>query len=139
MIIRKFIGFLLSLLLLVSNTGMAVNVHYCGGQIAQVKSGYFLHSGCGMEMPAQNPEGKAPVKKCCDEKSVDLKTASVLLSAPYIAFDSGVFIRPSALEIPGFSRVLRCVPAQVSLNYSGKAEANGPPLYQLFSSFIFYA
>lgn len=41
---KKYISFLLAIFLLVSNTGFAVGVHYCGGNVASVKPVFWKSS-----------------------------------------------------------------------------------------------
>ena len=41
---KKHISFLLAIFLLISNTGFALGVHYCGGDVASVKPVFWKTS-----------------------------------------------------------------------------------------------
>lgn len=62
--------FLLVLFFLHSKTGVAFNLHYCGGHLASI-SWVFSAEGCGMEFPKpQKSEGENFAKAhCCDDST----------------------------------------------------------------------
>lgn len=67
---KQLRSILLLLLFLHSKVGVALNVHYCGGQIAAVSWAY-LPENCGMEMKKSSSE--LPIfsaKNCCDDDLV---------------------------------------------------------------------
>lgn len=130
MLSRKCFGILLSLLLLVSQSGMALHVHYCGGEVASVKPVFKVsdEDGCG--------GSSAKKKPCCKDKVVkaDKKTDTVIKTFS-IGFDA--FAVPEAsvfIPMPMLSAV-----ASVKNQNFGSVSTNGPPLYLLYSQYIFYA
>ena len=129
----------LALLILVSNIGLAFNVHYCGGEIAGFSSAYnvaesaikenqFADRGC---CAAKAKQGKT----CCDNKIIKLKeksdvvvkTFSFHLDAPFVIqnWKPVVFVSQNKITCP-----------QTTSYY---CDAHAPPLYQLYSQYIFYA
>lgn len=129
----------LAFLLLVSNIGLAVNVHYCAGEIASVSSGYNI--GEIREIPVMPEEAcckelKAVGKKCCSDKIVDLedktddvvvKTFSFQIEMPFVGHDWKPLVFPSANNLQS---------AQIVSYY---CDAHAPPLFKLYSQYIFYA
>ena len=86
---RKHIGFLLAIFLLVSNTGFAIDVHYCGGNVASVKPIFWKTS----ETLGKEEKGCCPPKvstsvnkkdSCCKNKVVHFqkKLGKVTLRLP---------------------------------------------------------
>jgi len=129
----------LAFLLLVSNVGLAFNVHYCGGNIAGISSVYPIDAkDVVKEMPSEKSCCAAKVgtsKSCCKDKvikigkksEVTVKVFSLQMDAPFTfeTFKSVVFTSvPTVLSdaIPTYY-----------------CDANAPPLYQLYSQYTFYA
>ncbi|NUY81759.1 hypothetical protein HUK80_12695 [Flavobacterium sp. MAH-1] len=126
---KKCIGFLLAFLVLASNTGLAFSVHYCGDEIASVKP-IFLSSekGCCGKADSK-PMGccKTKIVKSDKEHETIVKTFSFSFEAPFV---------PSEIV---------SIPFQISSNFIEKpaasyyCDANAPPLFKLYSQYIFYA
>lgn len=143
---KKHITFLLSFLLLVSNTGLAVNVHYCMDKIAEVSFAYKLEEPCDTHHHNQDKEQHE--KACCAEPgeshdtcckddvlklkqdnqdNIIIKSIQFDLTQFYIAeswnpslfFTQDTFVKK---EIPSFY-----------------CRANAPPLFKLYCRYIFYA
>lgn len=71
---KRISAFLLTFLFLISNSGMAVNGHWCGGKLASVKFLSDEEHGCKC--------GKSPMKaNCCKEVKVSLKANKELANA----------------------------------------------------------
>lgn len=138
---KKSTSLILAFFLLVSNLGMAFNVHFCSGTISSISLNYKITEACAM------PEKKAPVKKCCAEKAkenkkccsdkkvdikkkseeVVVKTFSFNAELPFVINDWNPIIfenQPVALK-------------QSTIEYC--CDANAPPLFKLYSQYIFYA
>jgi|SRR6218665_2576 len=137
--ITKCTSLFLALLILVSNVGLAFNVHYCGGKIAGISSVYNVaHFETEKKAPAKKSCCAAKTDKdqsCCKDKVIKIdkkqevvvKTFSFQISLPFIfeAWQPLVFIGTPLLQntqIPSY-----CF------------DANAPPLYQLYSQYILYA
>ena len=72
---RRILSFFLAALILGTRVGFALNVHYCGAEIASVS---FAHnpSNCGMEMSKKKdiPSKKNITKKsCCKDTTLILQ------------------------------------------------------------------
>lgn len=64
---NTFRAFLLLFFFLQSKVGVAFNIHYCGGHVAQISSA-FHPKNCGMEAPEGEKESPTPIltqKSCC--------------------------------------------------------------------------
>lgn len=137
--IKKCTSLLLALLVLFSNAGLAFNVHYCGGEIAKITSGYSIDSASAEDNPfAERACCIAKAKEnqtCCDNKiiksekksDVVVKTFSFQIDAPFVIhhWKPLVFVPVSEVTLP-----------QTTTYY---CDAHAPPLYQLYSQLIFYA
>lgn len=139
--LRKSISLILAFFLLVSNVGLAFNVHFCGGEVSSISTAYKISESCTMPEKAA-PEKKCCAekakegKKCCSDKKVDLKkkseevvvkTFSFHASLPFVVQDW----KPLVFENPTQSL------KQDRIGYC--CNANAPPLFKLYSQYIFYA
>ena len=139
---KKHIGTLLSALILFSNIGLALNVHYCHGSVSGVTLSYKEDS-CGMAKAKEEKSccAKAKVaaqKKCCKSHVVKLedKTAKTLvkslqldLAAFYVAVPHNYnlqFLNGPAVKYK-------------KENPSFYADSNAPPLYKLYCQYVLYA
>ncbi|MBP7396777.1 MAG: hypothetical protein KA933_07455 [Flavobacterium sp.] len=133
--VKKSTSLFLALLLLVSNIGMAFNVHYCGDSIAAIS----LHSELlSLTEPDGCCEKTAVVEKdsCCKDKVVHFEKKSDNATVKIVLFDiSAPFLVP-VQHVPVFARTLHFQKAVVNDFY---VAINAPPLYQLYHQYIFYA
>lgn len=138
---KKSTSLILAFFLLVSNMGMAFNVHFCSETISSITLNYKVDESCTI------PEKKAPVKKCCAEKAkenkkccsdkkieqkkkseqVVVKTFSFNADLPFVINDW----KPIVFE------TLPASIQQTPIEYC--CDANAPPLFKLYSQYIFYA
>lgn len=141
---RKSLVFLLSLLLLVSNTGLAVSMHYCGDELAAVDTGFGARNlGCSEEAAPCCAAAAADAQReqlsktsCCVEKAIQLKTATqeVITKQTSVEKMAAVTVTEAIVAPTPFVPVR---PIGLSEGYS--YAAHGPPLYLLYSSYLFYA
>lgn len=130
----------LALLLLVSNLGLAFNVHFCEGKIAAVSTVYNVEEVCEMPQPEVDKacckEAAVSHKSCCDDKVVDLqddadqivvKTFSLSIAAPFIA-------TPYNPVMVAFKSAI-----QTDVPAAYYCESHAPPLFKLYRQLIFYA
>jgi hypothetical protein len=138
---KKSTSLILAFFLLVSNLGMAFNVHFCSGAISSISLNYKTGEACVM------PKKADPIKKCCAEKAkenkkccsdkkveikkkseeVVIKTFSFNEALPFVINDWNPIIfqnEPVAVK-------------QNTIEYC--CDANAPPLFKLYSQYIFYA
>lgn len=139
MIFKKHISILIALLVLVSNSGLAFNVHYCEGKIASISSVFAEEEVCEnrvvvKEFCCVKPE--ATHKECCSDKKVDLKNKTEKIIIKTISLDF----------VPAFFTAYRntitaavCTPIKTTKNVAFYCETNAPPLYKLFCQLTFYA
>lgn len=139
--LRKSTSLILAFFLLVSNMGFAFNVHFCGGEISSISASYKVDGACKMPKKATSEkkccaEKAKEDKKCCSDKKVDLKkkseevvfkTFSFQAELPFIVNDW----KPIVFENQPLSV------KQNTIDYC--CDANAPPLFKLYSQFIFYA
>ena len=131
---KKHISLLLAFFLLVSNTGLAFNVHYCGDKVASVEPVY-LHSDINPDQKGCCGEKVEKQDSCCrsitlqfQEKSVNnlAKSFSFKAGLLFIKEDNSLFVIPSIGDTAETS-----VP---SYHY----EVNSPPFFKLYHQYIFY-
>ena len=131
---KKCIGLFLALLILVSNVGLAFNVHFCGGKMASVSVQTLAHkvdsekSCCAKKSITED--------SCCKNKTVhfqkksDDATLKAFSFMPYI-----VCLVPQNKEgiVTAQATFIR---QSISTYY---CDANAPPLFKLYHQYIFYA
>jgi len=145
---KKGIALLVAFLMLVSNTGFAMTVHYCGGKISSISSGTRSVESC--EMPeleaekaccAKKAETDKPTieighKKCCTDKTVNLKGKAIDTILKMASVDyTTPFLMPE--QKPVFFGLLESVTVNKIPSYD--CDAHAPPLFKLYHQFIFYA
>lgn len=134
---KKHISILLAFVLLVSNVGFAIDVHYCDGEIASVKP--VLWKAPESPTTAENSCCAPKVEKkdsCCKDKVVNFQKKSENTTVTSISF------QPNFTFI--FEEWKPIVFAPVSYFENSKitsycCDANAPPLFQLYHQYIFYA
>jgi len=135
---KKCTSFLMAVYLLVSTSGLAFHVHYCGGEIASVSTIFKSDESCGMEVQAED-------KSCCNKPSKDHSgcCSDEVIQADFdevtikqISFDFDFVSILKEFSIPVFYTNEVVSSAQI-LNYY--CNSNAPPFYELYSQFVFYA
>lgn len=136
---KKHIALLLAFFLLASNSGLALNVHYCGNTIAAVSTVFSKEEVC--EVPVVEEKAccakiETSHKKCCSDKEINLDddTEKIVIKSFSLDLDS-VFIfnewQPTQFAtVESYSNIQQ---------FEYYCDANAPPLYQLYSQYIFYA
>jgi hypothetical protein len=130
--LKKCTGLFLALLLLVSNIGFAIDVHYCGGKIASVSLNTTTAATaekkcCGMS------EKKS---SCCKDKVVHVEKKSDNAIFKIFFFQLGF---PAVIQEYN-SFVFLSIPVLSSNQVISYCfDANAPPLFKLYSQYIFYA
>jgi hypothetical protein len=94
--IKKHISILTSLLILVSNSGLAFSVHYCEGKIASISSVFSEEEVCEMQVLVEETCCAKPEKAhkdCCSDKKVDLKnkTEKIIIKTISLDFEPAYF------------------------------------------------
>lgn len=135
---KKCTSFLMAMYLLVSSSGLAFNVHYCGGEVASVSTIFKVDESC--ETEAEQEEISCCAKPsddhsgCCSDEVIQADFDEVIIKQISFDFDY-VSILP-VFTTPLFY-TNEAVKTKQLLEYY--CDSNAPPLYQLFSQFVFYA
>ena len=134
----KCTSLFLSFLILVSNMGLAFNVHYCGGQIAKISSVYSSDVSDVQKTPTKKGccAAKANAgKSCCKDKVVKVKEKSDVVVKSFSFHIDAPFVSDFWKPIV-FSQVTVLQKQQITSYY---CDANAPPLYKLYSQYTLYA
>jgi hypothetical protein len=131
---KKQISVFLTVLLLVSNIGLAFNVHYCGVKIESISlasnsSSVQSEKGCCEKKIANKKDSCCKDKKIVFQKKTDngiVKSFSFQFDYAFFAQDFHDAVFTSA---PSFKNDL-------SLAYY--CDANAPPLFKLYSQYLLY-
>ena len=130
---KKCTSLFLAFLLLVSNVGLAFNVHYCGGEIASVSvkpiASKQVDKGCCVNKVEKE-------ESCCKDKVVNFQKKSDNTILKVFSFDAPFTILFKESQLVGFAFVEDSKIAKVTSYFF---EANAPPLFKLYSQYIFYA
>ncbi|MBK0370400.1 HYC_CC_PP family protein [Flavobacterium agrisoli] len=129
---KKYTSFFLVILMLVSNIGLALNVHYCGENVASVSFDKKVYTPKEEKCCAVNKTNKT----CCKDKVVVVEKKSDNATVKSFSFEIALpFVNqlyvPLVFEEMSFSLHSKILPYYV--------EANAPPLYQQYHQLIFYA
>jgi len=133
MIFKKHLSILLTVLLLVSNLGLAINVHYCADEIASITvnvapdSAKVVDECCGI---VEEEPG------CCNDKIIKAEIKSDQIIVKSLSFD------PTLLSfIYDWKPVVFISKSYFKQkdNITYYCDANAPPLYLLYSQYTFYA
>ena len=145
---KKHISFLVALLVLVSNSGLAFNVHYCEGKIASISSIFSEEEICEpstgelIKQIPDNLEGNCCAKPeithkaCCSDKKVNFKNKTEKIIIKTLALDYHPEYFYSYKYVP-FSVIDVENSTDKFIAFYGKT--NAPPLYKLYCQLTFYA
>jgi hypothetical protein len=136
---KKHLVLFLAFLLLVSNSGLAFNVHYCGDKIAAISSVFFKEEVCEVKVEdakACCAKVETNHKKCCSDKEVNLDDDTEKIIIKSFSFDNDTPFVFNPWQPIGFFTTIEDIREQHIAYY---CEAHAPPLYQLYSQYIFYA
>lgn len=131
MIFKKHISILLTIFLLVSNLGLAFNVHYCDEKIASItlntiSSSHELGGDCCGVVEEDS--------QCCHDKLIKAEVKSDQIIVKTLLFDFMPVVRGWRLIIFASDYNFE---QKYPVIYS--CDANAPPLYLLYSQYTFYA
>ncbi|UFH36777.1 HYC_CC_PP family protein [Flavobacterium acetivorans] len=135
--LKRHISLLLAIFLLVSNLGLAVNVHYCGGEIASVAPVYFKVSPTGQSSEEQCCTSVSETNEtCCKDKLVDFQKKS-----DHFVVKTFFFSLVTAVLVPDWSPLVFPLEANFKVYPVTPyvCDANAPPFFKLYHQYIFYA
>ena len=130
---RKQISLFLAFFLLLSQTGWAINVHFCSSKIAAVTLSAKSNSNKSEKNCCGSTEKKS---KCCQNKVIKATEKSEIVFSKLITF-SPEFAFLNSDWNPIFLRINAVNHALNSLEYY--CNSNAPPIFKLNCQFVFYA
>jgi hypothetical protein len=140
--VRPFLSYVLASIILLSQTGLPVHMHYCKGMLESVS--VFFSQGCDdhnevSDLPAcckktVTSSCSAEGSDCCDDK-VSLLITDIVSSIPH--FDKWDLAIPVTFFY--FVPVLESMENISPITITGINTDSGPPIYLLHKSLIFYA
>jgi hypothetical protein len=126
---KKHISLFLSVLLLVSNVGLAFNAHYCGGELASVSlASLKTEKGCCEKVVSKKDS-------CCKDKKIvfQKKTDNGIVKFFSFQFDYA-FLIPESHSV-AFTSATNFKNSTAITYY---CDANAPPLFKLYSQYLLY-
>lgn len=140
--LKRHIGILLTALILFSNIGLALSVHYCHGTVSGVTLSYKTdHCAAAKVKETKSCCAKAKAasqKKCCKNHVVKLQDNTDKTLVKSLQLDLAAFYVPVAYTNP--LQILNTRAAkQKKENPSFYAESNAPPRYKLYCQYVLYA
>lgn len=130
---NKITGFILSFFILISNLGLAVNIHYCHDKVASVSLNYSTPSEDDSDCCCIKKDVK---KKCCSETTLKTEKKSDNFVVKSISLDLGQFVLTQQFDFNFKEQIFSIESQKLIENYS---ESNSPPLYKLYCQLVFYA
>ena len=130
---KKIIPTVIAFFLLLSQTGMAFNIHFCASNVASIainstkNSTEFEKNCCG------EVEKNA---KCCHNKIIKAVEKSETVFVKTIQFSPKFIVPVSNCNVP-VAASLKDVLLRANFAYS--FNSNAPPLFRRFCQLIFYA
>lgn len=130
---RKQISVLLTVFLLVSNLGLAFNVHYCDDEIASVS----LNIATNCQEIEKDCCGKVEIaSKCCKNKIIKSSEKSEQITVKISSLDAHYNLVFNEWKPVVFAEKCNFKPREITTYY---CDANAPPLYLLYSQYTLYA
>ncbi|MEP6796073.1 MAG: hypothetical protein ABJB16_17215 [Saprospiraceae bacterium] len=141
--LRPVISYALTSLILLSQVGLPLHMHYCKGMLESV-SVLFSAKCDDHNVPVNVPVccqkkvakhcDKKESKKCCDDQVLVLKQNITSTTPSFIKWiDISVFTHTKTVQLPAQENNF------LSLIVEGNTCDSGPPIYILHQSLIFYA
>ena len=130
---RKQTCLLLTIFLLVSNLGLAFNVHYCDDEIASIS----INTSSTSHEIEKDCCGKVErASKCCKNKIIKSNEKSDQITVKIISLDAQYNLVFNEWKPVVFAEKCNFKPREITTYY---CDANAPPLYLLYSQYTFYA
>ena len=131
--IKKLISFSLAFLLLISNIGLAFNVHYCGDKLASITLSSVISNKQLEDCCLKNQTKK---ECCCKNKVVNFQKKSDNIILKVFSFNVPFYFLISEGQNLIFSSLENYILFQ-STSYF--CDSNAPPFFKLCNQYIFYA
>lgn len=130
---RKQISLFLAFFLLVSNLGLAFNVHYCDNEIASVSintssNAQEIEKGCCGKVEKES--------KCCKNKIIKSNEKSDQIVVKIFSVDANYDVVCNIWKPSFITNKIHYKKRAIPAYY---CDVNAPPLYLLYSQYTFYA
>lgn len=129
---QKIISLFLAFFLFVSNIGLAMNVHYCGDEIASISINSLSNGAAAEEDCCAIIERQSP---CCKDKVVHLEKKTDHATVFTVQLDSVNVCIFEEWQPIVFSSFLS---SECNSSSEYAFQSNAPPLFKLYSQYIFY-
>jgi hypothetical protein len=130
---KKQISLFLAFFLLVSNLGLAFNVHYCDNEIASVS----INTNSNFLEIEKDCCGKVEKEsKCCKNKIIKSNEKSDQIVVKIFSVDANYNLVDHQWEPTVFDNTIHFKKRAIPAYY---CNVNAPPLYLLYSQYTFYA
>ncbi len=131
--INKLTNIFLTFLLLVSNTGMSFNVHFCADVVASIT----INSDLNVQEIEDDCCGITEEQsQCCDDKVIVVEKKSDQIVIKSSSFETSIFLlvtNNDVLEIVSKVNFKRLTTSNYICN------ANSPPIFERNCQLVFYA
>lgn len=137
--IKLHIHILLAFLILVSNTGLSFNVHYCKGKVSSVSLAYKADMPCGKAKETKKKSccaSKVKGKSCCKNNIVKLQDQNDNVLVKSLQLNLGEFVAINQWKPLVYLLKPEILQPHKLAFYCG---LHPPPLFKLYCSYIFYA
>ncbi len=132
MIFKKYISIIVTFFLLVSNLGLAFNVHYCDDEIASIT----INAAPTVEQTIDECCGIVEKDlECCNDKVIKAEIKSDQIIVKSVSFDAD-FLQVAYDWKPAVFVSKNNFKQRDNLTYY--SDAHAPPLYLLYSRYTFY-
>lgn len=133
MLIKKQISIFLAFFLLISNLGLAFNLHYCNNTLASISlksipDATDSDSGCCGTLEKQS--------KCCNDKIIKSENKVDQILVDLLSFNPVFLVTFEEWKQMIFAETLHFNKADTVSYY---CDGNAPPLYLLYSQYTFYS
>jgi hypothetical protein len=132
MLVRKHISIFLALFILVSNLGLALNVHYCKDTLASITLSSISNSTNDSECCG----AKEKQSKCCHDKIIKSENKADQVLVDHLSFNPVFLFSYYQWEPNIFAETVTIKKAD---SFSYCCDANAPPLYLLYNKYTFYS
>jgi len=122
---------------LFSSVGVALVVHYCGGEIASISSVLKDKDNCEEDATSSNDccgSNKTSHDNCCSNETLNIDIDDVVIKNFDFKFNFVAVLFETQKQ--DFNKI-KILNNNQSLDYY--CDANAPPFYKLYSQRIFYA
>lgn len=143
---QRYIRIILSFILILSNLSVAFSMHFCGGQVEEIKLSKLENEVCKMEMKASCCADTKPKDHCTDHKdeskddcchdkayAEDLQhqqTANIFKISPLI------FQEFKPIQLFEFNTISPVAAQKQFLDFY--VASNAPPIYIIYRQLVFY-